>query len=150
MIKPVVTWILVADAGHARVIAHNGPGLGLHPVPGHNLEHPVPSNQDLMADREGRSFSSHGDGRSAMERPSDPVRLEKRAFATRLAAMLSDELRKGSFDRLIIIAAPRALGDLRAALSDQVRRKVNHEIDKDLTHVGLTDLVPFLEPVLAV
>ena len=48
------------------------------------------------------------------------------------------------------MAPPKTLGDLRAAINDRVRATISHEIDKDLTHVAVHDLAPFLEPVLAV
>ncbi len=150
MIKPVITWILVADAGRARVVQHDGPGRGLQAVPRLAAQQTVPANQDEAADRQGRSFARQGPGRSAMERPSEPARLAKKAFAKDLAAMLTRELDKGSYDRLIVVAPPTNLGDLRAAVSDRVRATISHEIDKDLTHVPVRDLAAFLEPVLAV
>ena len=149
--RPIVTWILIADAARARVMAHRGPGKGLKPVPKRAFEHELRDNQSIMADREGRSFAPNGGGRrSAMARPADPARLAKQAFATTLAAMLEKDHRTGAFDRLIIVAPPRMLGDLRAALNADVSGVVYGENDKDLTHVAERDLGRHLEGVLAV
>ncbi len=149
--KPIVTWILIADAARARIFAHTGPGNGLQAVANRTFAHDLKGNQDTMADREGRSFSPGSGGRrSAMARPSDPARLDKQAFAGELAGVLEKDLRKGAFDRLVVVAPPRMLGDLRSALATDVSAAVYGEIDKDLTHVAERDLAPHLDGVLAV
>ena len=149
--KPIVTWILIADAARARIIAHTGPGKGLQAVPNRTFDHDLQGNQDIMADREGRSFSSGSGGRrSAMERPSDPARRDKQAFAGELAGVLEKDLQKGAYDRLVMVAPPKMLGDLRAALASNVSDAVYGELDKDLTHVADRDLPPHLDGVLAV
>ena len=48
----------------------------------------------------------------------------------------------------MIVAAPSALGDLRAALSDQVRAKVTGELAKDLTKTPDGDVAEHLRDVL--
>ena len=73
--KPVVTWVVVADGTQARVFENAGPGKGLHPVDGLRLEIEPLQASEIMADKPGRSFSSVGSGRSAMEYTSDPVEV---------------------------------------------------------------------------
>lgn len=89
------------------------------------------ATHDLVSDREGRAHESVGASRSAMEARSDPHRELKRKFADRLAGELASAL--GKYDRLILVAAPVTLGDLRSAISDHVRAKVMGEVDLDLT-----------------
>ena len=81
---------------------------------------------------------------------NDAHRLDQKNFAASLAAVLRDELQGGSYNRLIIAAAPAMLGDLRAALSKQVTSVIIAEIDKDLTQVKDNELARHLEKVLAV
>ena len=45
-----------------------------------------------------------------------PHRELKRDFAVRLAKMLDQRCREHAFDRLVLVAPPTALGDLRSAL----------------------------------
>lgn len=48
--------------------------------------------------------------------------------------MVSDK--SDACDRLIVVAAPKSLGDLREFFAEAVREKVHAEIDKDLTHLS--------------
>lgn len=147
--KPVRTWILIADGAKARVLESTGPGHGLRSVDGMVFETDHPPTHEIVDDREGRSFSSVGPGRSAMEPPTDPRRLLKRDFARGLAQALHEALGADRYDRLVIVAAPAALGDLRAAVSDQVRAKVVGELAQDLTKTPDHEVASHLTTVLA-
>ena len=83
-----------------------------------------------------------------MEPPTDPQRYAKYAFARELAERLEEAAHGHRFDRLVLVAAPKTLGDLRELLPDPVKTKVVAEIDKDLTGVPLRDLPKHLEAVL--
>jgi protein required for attachment to host cells len=91
--------------------------------------------QEIMADRPGRAFDSVGKGRHAMAYGADAVREDERHFLQSLAERLEKEARAGAYDRLILIAPPRALGDLRPFLSKPVKSRVHDEIAKDLTQL---------------
>lgn len=71
-----------------------------------------------------------------MEYRSDPVREEERAFARRIARLLEERCLEDDFDRLVLFAAPRMLGDLRDAMTESVRKFIIAEIDKDLTKLS--------------
>ncbi|MEX0627924.1 MAG: host attachment protein [Cucumibacter sp.] len=148
--KPIVTWILIADGARARVLENTGPGKGLREVEGFEFADARLRARDIMADRAGRSFASVGHSRSAMESPTDPVDKREADFARSLAVMLEKQRRVGAFDRLILVAAPNALGDLRASLTPRVRAIVYAELSKDLTKVPNAEMAKHLEGVLAV
>jgi protein required for attachment to host cells len=61
---------------------------------------------------------------------------------------LEDAALKGSFDRLVLIAPPRALGDLRSSLAENVSRMVPEEIPKDRVDVPIHELPERLQHVL--
>lgn len=103
-----------------------------------------------MADRPGRAFASAGHGRSAMEPATDPVEKIEVDFAKSLADMLNEKLTKKAFDRLIIAAAPQALGNLRKAFSPQVQATILAEMAKDLTRIPNTDVIQHFEDVLVI
>ena len=148
--KSTTTWILVADGSQARIASHMGPGKGLEPVLENQLHGRNLPGRDIMADRPGRAFDSAGQGRHAMEPVTDPRVHEKQDFIREIAALLDTESKRGRYDRLVIVAPPKALGYLRQELSDHVRSKVSGELDKDLVHVPLHDLAGHLGDVLAV
>ena len=67
-----------------------------------------------------------------------------------IAEQLETMRQQGRFDRLIIAAAPSALGDLRPALSDQVKQTIMAELPKDLTNVPKGQLERHFEQLLPV
>ena len=81
-----------------------------------------------------------------MEPHSDPHRLLKTKFANQLADVLAREVDR--YDRLVVVAAPVTLGDLRSALSDKVRAKIVGEVVQDLTKTPNGDLARHLDGVM--
>lgn len=148
--RKINTWVLVADAARARIVLNEGPGRGLNTALVREFEGPNAPAREIMADRPGRTFDSAGTGRHAKERPTDPKLVEQRAFLAEIAAYLEHEAKRGAYDRLVIVAPPRALGNLRAALADGVRAKVTGELNKDLTNVPIRELPNYLGAVMAV
>lgn len=146
--KPIKTWVLIADGARARVLLNEGPGNGLHPVDDHEFRGDHSSTHDLVSDREGRGVSSGAGRHSAMPSHSDPHRELKRGFAHELAGVLAAGLNAKSYDRLVIVAAPATLGDLRAAISSPVRATVAGEIAQDLTKNPNSEIAAHLKDVL--
>ena len=149
--KKTVTYILVADGARARLYVNNGVGKGMQPVSGAthkaDLHH---HDRDILTDKPGRAFNSVGEGRSAMEPQTEWHRFEKHKFAREMARVLDAAAANKAFDRLILIAPPATLGDLRTELSDATRKMVTAELPKDLTRHSEQELPQHLEPVLAV
>lgn len=148
--KPIVTWVLVADGAQAKVFEHLGPGKGLRAVDGMQFAEDRKKASELVTDRPGRSFSSVGNGRSAMEPTSNPVVERERAFVEMVSAELARHFEAGAFRRLVIAAAPTALGDIRPALTAQLREAVIAELPKDLTGLPTAALTQHLADVLPV
>ena len=148
--KPITTWVLIADGAQARVLSNDGPGRGLKRVAGLTFEGDRRRTSEMVSDQRGRSFDSVGEGRHGMEPPTDPQRDAKASFAGELADMLDAKLAALAYDRLIVIAAPATLGDLRQAMSDHVAKTLHAELDKDLTNTPDPDIAKHLEDVLAV
>jgi len=148
--KPTTTWILIADGARARIFANHGPGKGIEAVAGGEFDADHRPDREIMSDKPGRSFESVGTTRHAIEPHHDPHRELKRAFSERLAAMLDEQLATKAFDRVILVAPPEMLGDLRSALSPHVQAAVYAELDKDLTKTPVQELPSHLAAVLAV
>jgi protein required for attachment to host cells len=148
--KAKVTWILIADGAQARVLQNDGPGKGLSPVKGLTFEQEPLKNREIVTDRQGRSFSSVGHGRSAYEPDVSPVEQREQRFVERVAEELDERRRNGDFDRLIIAADPTSLGNIRGSLSKQVQDAVVAELPKDLTNIPTPKLGSHFADVLAV
>jgi len=64
-----------------------------------------------------------------------PHRYEQQRFARELAELLETQHNQGEFQRLVLVASPGMLGDLRASLSGRLRKLVYKEEAKDLTRL---------------
>ena len=145
--KPVTTWILVADGARARVYQNKGPGSGLAETRFPEMVGSHEPARDINADRPGRmqgpSMPRHG-----IDWSSDPHREQKRAFAKDVAEFLKLQARRNAFDRLVIAAPAKTLGDLREALDPLVAERVTEEVPKDLTQFNVRELPQHLESVI--
>lgn len=149
--KAKTTWVVIADGGQARVFKHDGPGRGLSPIKELQFEQEHLQAREIMADKPGRTGSGAGPGaRASMEYHTDPVAVRERRFVERLAETLEQKHAEGAFDRLVIAAAPAALGDLRPALSDGLKAAIVAELPKDLTNVPAPKLAEHFENLIAV
>ena len=129
-------WVLVADSSKARFFEAESRIGALREL--FEVEH-RPSRAkvaELTTDGPGRAFDHNGPGRHAMEKEVDPKEYESRQFARDLAARLAIEEGRGTYNRLVIAAAPRFLGRLRGYLSSPVRELVAEELAKDLVNVS--------------
>lgn len=140
--------IVIADRETARFYRHSRPGATLEAYAG--IERP--SSGDRNADRPGRVFESANEGRHAMEPPTSYQELERQAMAADVAAVVHAAIDGVEIDRLVLIAEPKILGELRQALRKSARERVVLEIDKHLTQAGERELAQRLsdEQVLGI
>ena len=126
------TWVLVADGARARLLRVDHQARRLETLRKEDSAAARGKSAELVSDRPGRAFESSASAkRSAMEPQTDPKQLEKQRFARHLAGLLGEAESQGRFERLVVVAAPQTLGDLRAELSLAVRSRVDAELDKD-------------------
>ena len=144
-----ITWLLIADGMHARVLCQRARGGTLTVLPDYELSAPTVKgfSRDLGSDRPGRTFDSSGQ-RHAMEPRSDPHEQEKLAFAGRVAALLNKAADRNEFQRLVLVAPPRMLGALRSRLDVRTSALVSYELARDLVHSPISELGQHLEGAL--
>jgi protein required for attachment to host cells len=138
-------WILVADAARARVFRLEGPGMRLAPALERELISLNIPSHEIASDRPGRAFDSLGEGRHAMAPSTDPKRYEKQRFAHGVAELLDKQRRQNSFQRLVVVAPPQMLGDLRNAMSAELKKLIETEITKDLSKLSADQIEQHLQ-----
>jgi protein required for attachment to host cells len=146
--KAVRTWVLIADGGHAKVLEIDGSRRSLEAQADMNMSVQLPPSRELVSDRPARIYESRGRARHAKDERVDPHRELKRAFAKSVGKALEARLADGRFERLVVVAPPPALGDLREALPKKVRAAVVGEVAQDLVKTPKARLWPHLEGVL--
>jgi protein required for attachment to host cells len=148
--KPDRTWIVIADGANAKVFEHTADNPKLEAVRGVGFATRLPPTRELVTDRPVRSFESRGHARHAKTERTDPHRELKRASAERLAEMLKSGLAAKRYERLILVAPPVTLGDLRDALAKGVRARVAAELAQDLVKTPQSQLLRHLRGMLQV
>jgi protein required for attachment to host cells len=149
VVQKIVTWIVVADGARARVFVNEGVGKGVTERLDRAFVGSRRLNQDIQADRPGRAFESTGQARHAMEPRTDPHRHAEREFIREFVAWLAEEARTSPMDRLVLIAAPQTLGDLRQLLPKPLAAKVTGELAKDLTRATPAEIEAQIGGILA-
>ncbi len=137
-------WIVVADQSQARFLSMTG--MRGKPEELDTLEAPSGRQHDreMNADRPGRSFDSHGEGRHAMGKRNSPSEQAAIRFAEDIAELLTARHNEKAFQRLVLCAPPRFLGLLREALPRSVTRDVALTLNKDLTAVKAGEIREYL------
>jgi protein required for attachment to host cells len=147
MPKPII-WVLVADASRARLFRAEQPQQTLTPALGEELIGSNLPSREIASDRPGRSFDRGGQGRHAMEPSTDPARHAQEEFARDVVRLLDEKRKSGSFERLVVVAPPQFLGDLRAVMPQQLQAAVSAEVAKDLSKLPPHELQGHLREVL--
>lgn len=125
-----VTWVAVLDGTKALVFADEGfadaPDLKLVDKD----EFTNPPDREIKTDAPGRRADTGRGQGSAMEEADFHDQAETR-FVTEFGERLNAAAMKGKFDRLILMAAPRALGALRDELHEETTRRIVREFTGD-------------------
>jgi protein required for attachment to host cells len=136
-----VTWVVAADGERALFFHNDGMNQGLEPIPELIERHHIPDTHEMVSDRAGqRTGGPDSAGSGATVQRNDPHEFREKRFIEHLARELNEAALAKRFDRLIIAAPPRALGNLRKALSKQAAELVAAEYDKDFTKSPAPDL----------
>jgi len=138
------TWILIAHRGGARLFENNGPGKGMALL--ENILHPEGrlKNGEINTDKSGRSFDSFS-RRHGMSQDQEATDQVATVFAKHLGDRLDKARTQNRYARLVMVADPRFLGELRATLTKNTAALVSATLDKDLGGVEDRDLPKFLE-----
>ena len=124
--------VLVGDGQKALFLRNKGHAQQVKLIVEQVLERDNPPTREQGTDRPGRSSASVGVARSAMEE-TDWHHIAEERFAGELAEALYRHAHANLFEKLVIIAPPTVLGNLRKALHAEVTARIAAEIPKELT-----------------
>lgn len=144
------TWIVVADGMHARFLRYR-PGEKLTPAVEPELYDPAVHGRsvDLKSDHPGRAIDPGSGAHHTIEPRHDPHTQEKQRFAGKIAEVINAAAARKEFDRLVIAAPPKTLGDLRKALDKHAAALVVAEVHRDLIKTPAAELLAHFTDALA-
>lgn len=133
--------VVVADRAEARFYDAEHPDSKLQLAGRMSDPNAHLRDRDYKSDRHGRVFdhAPSGPRRGAVAHHDTggerkPHKHEAELFARRIVDELERAQRQDRFDRLVLIAAPEFLGDLREVMPKSLSAAVVSEIKKDLVH----------------
>ena len=139
------TWILSANRSSASLFESDWPGKSMRRL--QDIPHPQGrmQNQDIDTDKPGRVFDSFGEGRHSTSPKQEPTEHIAQQFALDLAEMLNKGRLTNAYDKLVLIAEPKFLGILRAALDKNTKSLIIQTVNKELLDVKEEDLAEYLK-----
>jgi protein required for attachment to host cells len=123
--------VMVGDGSRALFLRNRGTRADVDLVIEREIAQDNPPTREQGTDRPGRRHGTDGVSRSAVGE-TDFHQLAEQKFAERIAADLYRMGHAQEFAALVVVAPPRMLGDLRAALHPEVTQRIVAEIPKDL------------------
>lgn len=138
-----ITWIMVANASHAKLFSNEGPKKGLTLVK--ELLHPESREKasELVSDRIG-NFAGSG----SYAQPTEPKEVEAERFASEIAQELEHGRVNNAYEKLILVTSSHFMGLLNGRMSQQVRKKISESINKDYTNLPIKELTGHLENIV--
>lgn len=143
MPRPATLWIAIADGEHARFVQPDG-NDALRTVEALNSASAHLRSRDLGTDRPGRSFESSSPAHHAVGQRHDLHTMEKQKFVRLVAEQLNAAATRNDFDELVLVAPPRALHELREALTPDSAAKLVGTLEHDLVKTPDHELGPHL------
>ncbi len=139
MLIPTGTLIAVVDGARLLLLRNVGDTRRLDLEVVHADAQDLSAAREQAADRPGRSFQSFSPRRSAYEE-TDFKQLAEDRFAAEAAALLNAMALAGDIRRLVVIAAPRTLGEMRPHFHKVLSERIAAEIPKTLTGRSVAEL----------
>jgi protein required for attachment to host cells len=135
--------VLVGDGRKALFLRNKGTPRDVELIVERELHHENPATRDQGSDRPGRKPGADGVSQSAIEQTDWHDQAEER-FAAEIADTLYEMEHAQKFDELVVVAPPRLLGNLRAALHPEVSQCIVAEVAKDLTSHPVPEIAKVL------
>jgi len=126
-------WIVVADAGRARIFSAEQPDSELEEKQTLTCLEARLHERDLVSDSPGREHNTSGSGSHDVGHTSDAKQEAAKRFAKQVSEAIESGRIAGQFNSLYVVAAPAFLGILRKHYSSAVSQLIATEVDKNLT-----------------
>ena len=143
--KPIKTLYVIADGGRARFVERDENGA-FRTIASFASSHQ--RSHDLGLDRPARVKESANTARHAVEPRRDLHAAAKEDFVKHVAGEIDAEHGRKSFDKLVLVAPPRVLTELKEKLSAAMAKLSADSLQKDLTKVPDHDLAEHLKSTL--
>ena len=105
-----------------------------------NTGHETPNLTALPEPATNDDNKSSGARHQSSSANPDDRQLDEDGHAAGVAAWLNKQVLEGRIDKLVVVAAPRTLGEMRKHYHKQLEAALAGEIDKDLTGRSVAEI----------
>ncbi len=133
------TWILVTDGEKALFLRNKGDAVYPDFEVIRKTTDDNPSTHEQGTDRPGRYKDGANVHHSGFAE-TDWHRLEKDRFAKQISERLYKSAHRGDYERIVLVAPPHVLGEMRKELHKEVESRVVAEIPKELTNHTVVEI----------
>lgn len=137
-------WVVVGDGAGYRIFSCRKLGGPMELIREATSPEAKKRTNELGSDRPGRNQASPDQARHAFANKADWHQQAEQEVAYRMAGILNRAYEGKSFQRLLLVAPPRTLGDIRSQLRLKGLGDDLIELDKDLTHLSAHELKGYL------
>jgi protein required for attachment to host cells len=130
---PWESWVVVCDGAKALIMQNAGDNQMMNLQVQETLTQPNIADRDLGAGKPGRSHQANGMSGSAVEEISWHDQAEE-DFLKRVAVKLDELVQDKEARRIVLVAPPKALGQIRPNLRADTQAAITAEVAKDLTN----------------
>lgn len=132
-------WVAVVDGARAMILVNEGTAVDPRLVVLRSFGIDNPPTREQGRDKPPRAFDANGTHRSAMEAPDLHQKAEDR-FVTEIMVELEKAATSNSFDKLVLVAPPVALGVMRKQIGSALRGKIVKEIAADYVKMPVPEI----------
>ncbi|MFT7009756.1 MAG: protein required for attachment to host cells [Colwellia sp.] len=133
-------WVIVGDSARARFYKTKNATSDFQEFQTLIHNESRMQEQELTSDRSGNSHDTAGMSRFNINPDQNTKQKESEKFAHEIASYLEKSRTDNKFSQLVVVAAPKFLGQLRHELSDSCKRMIVSEYDKNISHIRTSDL----------
>jgi protein required for attachment to host cells len=140
------TWVVIADGKSAHIYCKTVNRLAVILDEGNDF---LPHQHNGAHQNRGHRSWVSSETIHYCSNPEDRLdHLHLSSFVHKLAELLDKAEKEKVFDRLIVIAPPAVLGQMRQHFSSDVQQCIIAELNKNLTHLSERELYDYLENIL--
>lgn len=142
------TWLVIFDSIECRIYDYSKREKNFIPLI-HEIAKPENKLRDIdiTSDKPGR-YRAKGTGLSTYEQESDPKKVHIERFAQEISKYLVTSLNQNSYNKLIVVAAPRMMGILLQNLDKQVKKSIVHKIEKNAVKLPDRQLTGYVKEAI--
>lgn len=144
MKTPQTLYLLASEHSFRLVRTHEA---GLASLGGKSSEDFPDVDYRFGTEKQSRGIGVHTERATTTMKAQEP---QRNRLAHHAMAALEVQWAKGGFDRIVLVAGPKMLGDLRDNLPKSLSGHVTGELHKDLVKTSLHDLPAHLADVSGV